>query len=90
MAAGAEKTNHELLAKLFAEIDTDNSGVLDREEIGKLAAQLGASLAPDELDDAMAQVKVPPWLCQCQCAGILSPSVFMSQCSCLVAGADGC
>lgn len=44
------------LRKLFAEIDEDGSGLLDRGEVYQLAEKLGATLSTAELDAAMAEM----------------------------------
>ena len=44
------------LLQLFEEIDADESGLLDREEVAELAESLGAPLSTAELDDAMLQM----------------------------------
>jgi Ca2+-binding EF-hand superfamily protein len=51
-------TNAELsqLRKLFAEIDEDGSGLLDRDEVYELAEKLGATLSTAELDEAMSEM----------------------------------
>ena len=42
------------IERLFNEIDRDNSGTLDRDEIGALAEKLGKQMSDEELDEAMA------------------------------------
>eukprot|EP01052_Picozoa_sp_SAG31_P042607 SAG31_NODE_6821_length_1878_cov_1.327150_2_plen_364_part_00 len=44
------------LLQLFDEIDTDGSGLLDREEVANLAESLGAPLSTSELDQAMLEM----------------------------------
>ena len=55
---GVMVTDAELkhLRKLFAEIDEDGSGMLDRDEVYALAENLGATLSTAELDAAMAEM----------------------------------
>lgn len=52
-AVRVNETDPELLAELFNKIDTDGSGLLDRDEIAQLSRDLGKPLSEAELDDAM-------------------------------------
>jgi hypothetical protein len=55
--AAAPLTMEELCAELlFAEIDVDGSGTLDRDEIATMAKQLGSPLSESALDEAMAEM----------------------------------
>jgi hypothetical protein len=49
-------TDHEELALIFKEIDEDNSGYLDKEEIGQLSERLGKKLSKVELGEAMLRI----------------------------------
>ena len=55
-AAMATEAELKQLRKLFAEIDEDGSGLLDRDEVYELAEKLGATLSTAELDEAMAEM----------------------------------
>ena len=44
------------LAQLFAHIDIDGSGTLEREEIAEMTKELGKRLTERELDLAMAEM----------------------------------
>jgi Ca2+-binding EF-hand superfamily protein len=45
------------IRKLFNEMDEDNSGFVDEEEVAALAKRLGAPLTKRELAEAMKEVK---------------------------------
>ena len=45
------------IRKLFNEMDEDNSGFVDEEEVAALAKRLGAPLTKRELAEAMQEVK---------------------------------
>ncbi len=51
---GGGGASSELIQRLFAEIDADHSGTLDREEIKLLALRLGKPMTERQLDEAMA------------------------------------
>ena len=51
---GGGGTSNELIEKLFNEIDADQSGTLEREEIKLLALRLGKPMTERQLDEAMA------------------------------------
>jgi Ca2+-binding EF-hand superfamily protein len=51
---GGGKASGELIQRLFSEIDADQSGTLDREEIKLLALRLGKPMTERQLDEAMA------------------------------------
>ena len=53
-ASGGGAASNELIQKLFGEIDADQSGTLDREEIKLLALRLGKPMTERQLDEAMA------------------------------------
>ena len=47
--------------ELFNEIDEDQSGFIDKDEVAVLAKHLGQELTEDEVDAAMAEMdEVPP------------------------------
>ena len=54
LAASGERAGAAGLAQLFAHIDVDGSGTLEREEIAAMSKELGNDLTERELDLAMA------------------------------------
>ena len=51
-------TTYKDLEEIFNAIDTDESGFLDRQEVGELASVLGFPLSDKELDDAFEQMQM--------------------------------
>ena len=47
---------------MFKELDSDNSGSLDRDELRALAGALGTTLSDHEISEAMAEVRRTPFL----------------------------
>ena len=43
---------------LFAEVDKDGSGQLDKEEVRSLVEMMGRSLSEEELDATMAEIDI--------------------------------
>ena len=52
----AKKAKQSKLRQLFDSIDADGSGLLDKDELAVLAAKLGRTLGPAELDSAMTEM----------------------------------
>ena len=56
-ASDRHATDHDELALIFKEIDTDNSGYLDKDEVGALFKRLlGKQLTKIEIDEAMRYI----------------------------------
>ena len=51
-------TDHDELALIFKEIDEDNSGYLDKDEVGLLFQRLGKHLTKTEIEEAMRQIQI--------------------------------
>ena len=72
------------MERLFNEIDRDNSGTLDRDEIGALAEKLGKQMSDEELRAQIRAVVIPALR-----KGRVAPRALLSRisaplrCSCL-------
>ena len=56
LVAGVEAHHKQVLTDLFKDSDEDGGGVLDRDEIKRLAYALGTKLSEEDLDSALSQM----------------------------------